>query len=80
MANEKHKWGAYRERTRKLSDENDKQSLTDGIEKEEKKEKDEKTEEKNVCNKESQENSETNNQTKKRIEEEKINKKKYRMK
>ena len=42
MANEKHKWGAYRETTRKLSDENDKQSLADGIEKEEKKEKDEK--------------------------------------
>ena len=35
-----------------------------------------KTEEKNVSNKESQENSETNNQTRKRIEEEKTNKQK----
>ena len=64
----------------RLSGENDKRSLADGIEKEEKKEKDEKTEEKNVSNKESQENRETNNQTRKIIEKEKQTNKKYRMK
>ena len=60
----------------KLSDENDKRSKADGIVKEEQKEKDEKAEERNVSNKEPQENSEANNQTRKRIEEEKTNKQK----